>query len=576
MTTRSRHTRGSGSLQLAAGCALFATVACSGTSKSTEPPEKAIGGAPAIQIAANAGEVIASADLIPAAGALLEGTTSDGTRYTLKIEPDSVPTPITVEMRPLSGGTEGGTLIAGIDFSPAGTVLLRPAQLDIYPPKRSGGLIAAVKYSGAPTSAAGALTPVSVDERGVLHLRVAHFSGVAVLVLKQATYDQIYQQAMAAREDTSPTGKQAMAEAKYALAEMKLREAKAAGDAAGVVAAQEMMGRFEAEWNKANVERVMQIKDLTKVQDVYNAISGTLLDLKNDADNESKKEAVREVTALLGKYMDSVVDALQADQAVQARIESGKVSDYDTNVALAQSLLGLARTEALLSGDAKVSKAAEMAKYVVTRSVDAIGKNCEKNPISQQDLYRLSREGQLFGGDEFALEKCVPPPREITGAITWTAANGDESGQGTFNLKLQAADDEGFQLKFVRGSTYSWQWRYSGPVDTHCPRSRTFTGAIGSYAPTGGLDKASDPKSDVFGVVVDQATSLMIGIHLGVSDPKGCSVSGFRMNCNFQLTTGDMITANRITTRPNVYQVACKAREGGMSYSASGTLKDNR
>ena len=152
---------------------------------------------------------------MPGAEAILEGFGPDGTAYRLELGPYSVPRPMTVELRRLTGSAVDGTLMAGVDIEPNGTELVEPALLVISPVAQPAEVLAAVEYRGDPASTVSAIIPGEFDGES-LSLIATHFSGFAAVDVPASTLTTM-QSALAADSPSGSSGTSQQAEGLAAL-----------------------------------------------------------------------------------------------------------------------------------------------------------------------------------------------------------------------------------------------------------------------------------------------------------------------------------------------------------------------
>jgi hypothetical protein len=120
--------------------------------------------------------VLATGEVTPEHGGTITGTTSGGATWTLVIEPWAVRSPVTVELRPLSGGSEFGRVVAGVDLAPAGLRLAQPATLTVTGIDVPTGIVALEYHGEAAAAAARLVIGPGVGDRS-LSFSVAHFLG---------------------------------------------------------------------------------------------------------------------------------------------------------------------------------------------------------------------------------------------------------------------------------------------------------------------------------------------------------------------------------------------------------------
>ncbi len=206
------------------------------------------------------GDVVASGQVTPEGGGSISGTDEDGRIYSLYVEPGAVMDPVTVEIRPLTGSTELGQIVAGADFAPAGLQLLVPATFIVEEVDTPASL-ASFEYRGEASGADARLVIGPALDAGLVQFMVSHFSGnVAVDVGSNA--NQLFDKWSATRGDDTQTGRQAAAEARYAAADLAQRTSHISPETANGI-----KGRALDEWMSVEVDRLTNDPEFSKMVD---------------------------------------------------------------------------------------------------------------------------------------------------------------------------------------------------------------------------------------------------------------------------------------------------------------------
>lgn len=349
-----------------------------------------------VTVAADAG----SGEVTPERGGTITTTTPDGVTWTLVVGPWAVRAPVTVELRPITGDSTLGHVVAGVDLAPAGLRLGEPATLT------AEGLavpltVVALEYGGEADGADARLVIGPGATGTSLRFSVAHFSGnVAVDVGTDA--NGLYERWSAARGDDSALGRQAAAETRYAAADLAERNGRISADTARGI-----KDRAKAEWLQAEADRLTGDPSLTKL-----AESGDPRDLDVVGAEVAKILEVEHQLAVLGDEfpgdgMAKVIETLQAYEAaivtkvidsprIQDAARSGLVSDTGEIFDLIGVVLTLERQIALLGEEGSDVMAKVLGLLESMRS--GLLASCAKAPLDPSIVLGLERIVQLLGG----------------------------------------------------------------------------------------------------------------------------------------------------------------------------------
>jgi hypothetical protein len=311
-----------------------------------------------------------------------------------------VRTPVTVELRPLTGTSALGRVIAGADLTPAGLRLAEPATLTVQglavPPT-----VVALEYRGEAPGAAARLVIGPGTGDGTLAFSVAHFSGnVAVDVGSDA--NALFEKWSASRGGDTPDGRQAAAETRYAAADLAERNGRISAETADAIQARAMV-----EWMEAEADRLATDPELAKTAergdprdlDVIDAEISRILQVEHQLavlGDETRTDGLVKVVETLQAYEAAIIDKVMDSQRIQDAASSGRVSDMGEVLDLIGVVLTLERRITLLGGEGsdvmvKVLKLLESLRTGLLAS-------CAKAPLDPAIVLGLERMVQLLGG----------------------------------------------------------------------------------------------------------------------------------------------------------------------------------
>ncbi len=359
--------------------------------------------------------VLASGEITPERGGTITATTQEGVTWTLVVGPWAVRKPVTVELRPMAGGSTLGRVIAGVDLAPAGLRLAEPATLtaeglDVAP------TVVALEFAGQADGADARLVIGPAVGSRSLAFSVAHFSGnVAIDVGNDA--NALFEKWSAARGDDTTGGRQAAAETRYAAAALAERNGRISQETA-----REIQARAMAEWMRAEADRLEADPALAKLAesgdprdlDVIDAEISRILQVEHQLavlGDESPREGLVKVVEILQTYEAAIISKVIDSQRIQEAASSGLVSEMGEVVDLIGVVLSLERRIMLLGGEgsdvmAKVLKLLENLRTGLLAS-------CAKAPLDPAIVLGLERMVQLLGGAGSAsiadVIKCAAP-----------------------------------------------------------------------------------------------------------------------------------------------------------------------
>ncbi|MFN8622316.1 MAG: hypothetical protein U0869_16410 [Chloroflexota bacterium] len=545
-----------------------------------------------------AGDVIAAADITPWFGGTLSGTGPDGRVYTLEVPPWSLGGTTHITMRPVTGTTDLGPIVAGAAFEPAGTILGIPATLTITgvtPPDTA----MAFDFRG---SAGGATADASLPASGrddTITMRVRHFSGnVAVDLGKNA--DQLWDQWIAIQSDTTPEGRVGAAETRYAAADAAQKAGRIGSETAASI-----KQRAVDEWTAAEHDRLLNDPKLTaltqggKVQDFYRLQDeiARILALKDAAEGDGTvKLDLVDVFTLSADYFNSLVTNLEQSPGWQKAASSGLVSDLDTMTEAMQIALGLARQLELLGsqGTEAVGVIGQMAGKWRTAYLDQCSKG---TPVDVPTVLGIERQLQLLGvGAGQDVGRCVvkqiptPAPQRrvepIIGRLQWSFATDFDYGQEVVTATIDAVivpSPETGQLVFGRGSRMDISQVSPEPPcnkavkgceqDPVCPalvRGAKQTGLTIGSAGANGVDPASVPAPDVMGEVqIVNNGALLLRLAVPSVGEGLCHWGGIPIMCPQEQGA---LLGKLERTKPSEWNFSCSVPGDGYFISAGGRL----
>ncbi len=537
------------------------------------------------------GDVVASGEITPLDGGHISGEDADGARYTLDVEPLAVSVAVTVDLRPLHGSTDLGAVIAGADLSPAGLQLMRPAVLSIdgvvMPPAW-----AAFEYRGDASGASGRLAIDPPAGPDTVRLLMSHFSGsVAVDVGSNA--GQLYDKWTSTRGDDSPTGRQAVAEARYAAADLAER--------AGTISSETANGirdRASSDWMAAEGDRLANDPDMLQMAnggrpedlDALAAEVSRIVDFQarlETAGVGSASPGLASAVEVLSRYEAAIVKNVVDSAEVQAAARSGLVSDVGQIEDLVQLVLGIERQIQLLGGPPSAAMAKVIDLMIAVR--DALLKSCAQAPLDPALILGLERQLELLSVPEVSmaeLETCwAEPPgptsrpvaRRIEGRVTWDATSDDFGIVDRYQvvLDLVILEDSIGDLAFGSGSRMSVSW--TGQPAFDCPASGTGSGTVGT--PSGdGINEVSDPHPDTIGLVTELASGDL-GLRLGTvgavyaqGEFGECRLPGLTIACD----DPGHIVGRLVGATPREWVFSCTATQDSVTSTTGGHLTQTR
>lgn len=530
------------------------------------------------------GDVVASGEVTPEGGGSISGTDDDGRIYTLYVEPGAVMDPVTVEIRPLSGSTELGPIVAGADFAPAGLELLLPALFTIEDVETPASL-ASFDYQGEAQGADARLVIGPALEDGAMYFVVSHFSGtVAVDVGSNA--NQLFDKWSATRGDDSVSGRQAAAEARYAAADLAERTSHISPETADGI-----KGRALEDWMSAEVDRLAQDSKFTKMVD-----SGDPRDLealtveaarilqvdqtRRAMGDTTQNEGLIKVIEIVTRYEAAMTTKTLDSKRIQDMSKSGRVSDLAELMDLFQTINSLQRQIGLLGegGGASMAKLVDLLVHIR----DGLLASCKQAPLDPSILLQFARVSALLGNEGFDLSEvltCVPdtsgPTRPtsdvaIDGTITYDETEIHEgSPPNTWHVVVDAKirQSGGGPLVFASGSSVTVTWTGRGGGYFDCPTSASWTTGLGSLSGEG-WDALSDPASGATGIVsASAAAELSLDISTGGHyDTENCHVPGTSLDCPLK----GRLTGKLVGSRPRDWSFSCSDDSDGRFVSVGG------
>ncbi len=345
-------------------------------------------------------EVLATGEITPERGGTITATTADGATWTLVIAPWAVRTPVTVELRPLTGSSALGRVVAGVDLGPAGLRLAEPATLTVQglvvPPT-----VVALEYRGSAPGADARLVIGPGTGDGSLAFSVAHFSGnVAVDVGADA--NTLFDKWSASRGGETPDGRQAVAETRYAAADLARRNGQISSETAEGIQA-----RAKIEWMEAEADRLVTDPALANLAesgdprdlDVLDAELSRILQIEHELALEgdtSRGEAFSKVVDMIAAYEAAITKEVVDSQRIQDAARSGRVSDMGEILDLATVVLTLEHRLQIL-GAGGSDAAAKILKLLEAMAGGLLA-SCKKAPLDPGIVLGLERMVQLLGG----------------------------------------------------------------------------------------------------------------------------------------------------------------------------------
>jgi hypothetical protein len=371
-------------------------------------------------------DVVATGEVTPEHGGTITGATADGATWTLAVEPWAVRTPVTVELRPLSGGSGLGRIVAGVDLAPAGLRLAQPATLTVTGIDVPQGVVA-LEYRGAAAGAAARLVigPGIADRS--MTFSVVHFSGnVAVDVGSDA--NTLYEKWSGSRGGDTPEGRQAAAETRYAAAELARRNGQISQETA-----EGIESRARIEWMEAESDRLATDPALARLAesgdprdlDVIDTEIGRILQVEHELallGDTTRTEAFGKVVGTLAAYEAAIVSKVVDSQRIQDAATSGRVSDIGEILDLASVVLTLEHRLQVLG--AQDSGAGAKILRLFEQMAAGLLASCRKAPLDPAIVLGLQRLVTLLGGTAGAtmtqvLECTEPQGWQIEAADTF-------------------------------------------------------------------------------------------------------------------------------------------------------------
>jgi hypothetical protein len=382
-------------------------------------------------------DVVATGTITPEHGGIVTGSTADGATWTLAVEPWAVRTPTTVELRPLSGTSALGRVVAGVDLGPAGLRLAIPATLTVT------GLavpstVVALEYRGEAAGADARLVIGPGTADGSPTFSVAHFSGnVAVDVGADA--NALFDKWSAARGGDTPDGRQAAAETRYAAADLARRNGRISAETADGI-----QSRAKVEWMEAEADRLATDPALSKLAesgdprdlDVIGTELGRILQIEHELaiqGDTSRTEAFAKVVDTLAAYEAAIVTKVVDSQGIQDASRSGLVSDMGEILDLATVVLTLEHSLQVLGAEDS-GAGAKILKLLESMASGFLA-SCKEAPLDPAIVLGLDRLVQLLGG---TASSTITQVLECTAPQGWLVEAEDNFIAGSARL---CADD---------------------------------------------------------------------------------------------------------------------------------------
>ncbi|MFN8630045.1 MAG: hypothetical protein U0838_06875 [Chloroflexota bacterium] len=520
-------------------------------------------------------------------GGIVSGTTSAGVTYTLTIPPLSVVEPTEIAIHPLSGTSDLGPIVAGADFTPHGLRLIEPATLEI-----TGLAVPAdtvpFAYDESAGSAPSGLAFGPLPTASSITALVPHFSG-SVTVDVGKSWTQIYDKWIAVQSDTTPAGRMAAAETKYALADRAEKRGQITADTAAGI-------RQHAvdEWGDAAAD--MPTEDPTLTEAAQNPTEENIFfleiqigkmfefarQIEMTCDGCSTDTIVRAANLWM-KMRDSFDEKVLGSAETTREASSGSLKDARHVAELIRKSLKLNRAlEMVGAGSSGLTRVSELWKL----EREALAKACKSQPLDPAILLAFERSFALLGDGAQAfplddLEKCIAPETfKAQGRITWTFVVNYAWGDDVLTADLDVVIKSGRQpgsLVFASGSKMDLS--YVSPetkvpgLDWGCPdlvagvKQKGLT--IGTAA-EGGTDPASDPNPAILGTITGSTSGpIKLQIILPTFGSGDCSWGGMPILCPQDDGT---LTGKYELPSPVEWSFSCFVPGEGYSITSSGRV----
>lgn len=406
------------------------------TSGDSAPPSSSLTTssyhAPSIAVSTTAGDVIASADLVPEVDSVIEGMGPDGTRYRLEVPAFAVLKPITISLRPLSPvAIPGGRLVAGVELQPEGTTFTVPLTLTITPASGNVKALVPLQYTGTPSAATASLGAVKALDSSSVQMWLGHFSGGFVSEQSKQGSAEHWSKAGDLPKNATPADRIAWAQA--TMNALEYDDAFGVDPAPGLFrermdnAWNEMVAAQGDVWKANHADLAQQAKD-AKVQDAvtFNETLNQLLSAAIGADrvnemmgspNAATQATVRAILETIRTFLKNLITNLDRDLGFQKRLDDGLVSDYDSILEITDLLMARARQFALMGDDEVSNQLRAQVFEWMHRYAMKLAASCLQVPIGRDIATRIAHMAELLGDNELqaAMMKCVAAYDEANG-----------------------------------------------------------------------------------------------------------------------------------------------------------------
>jgi len=390
---------------------------------------------PVIALSTDAGDPIASVDVVPEAAATVEGTGSDGAVYRLEIPAFALHEPATISVRPLAPvAVSGGRLVAGVELEPEGTTFAVPLKLTITPPSGSTGLLVPFQYSGTAEAGVASLAAVAgVDSQSVV-VWLGHFSGAFIATpTDQQSFDN-WSKAGPRPTNGTPADVKAWAEAVIDAAAYDV----AAGRSPDPAASQQVIDDARSAWVAAEAEvwandqaelaakaKDGNLADADEFKSERDAITAKAMTVEKTASeggtgDPGAEALIQSILSVTDTYLRNVGKNLDADPAFQRTLQSGSVDGMLELLEIGRLAFSADRQDQLLGRVGGASElSAKVQKWLKQYGL-SLAASCLVAPIAPAIALGISRESGLLGLDDVASamvdcekagELAFPPPK---------------------------------------------------------------------------------------------------------------------------------------------------------------------
>lgn len=313
----------------------------------------------------------------------------NGITYTLTIPPDAVENAQTITMTPLSaisGSPLDSGFAAGVNLSPDGLVLYKPATLTIEMPAGGSGAVL-VGFGYAHAGSGFHLTPIS-EAGGVITIQVNHFSGVGVAEATPET--------LATVTDTIPSSGSDSYQQQIALimANARSQILNGAPEAATMDAALAQIGVILNNWLVNNVlpnlQTAVNVPDLRR-QAVGDALAWDRTNQQLGFSGVTDSRITAGIRQIFLRVQQEVLVQLQnalSDPLALGRDALAAAFSMQREL----SLLGLESDE-----DPRIQ---EYIFQILQKAVDAAGALCLQDRTKTGDVLRYAGQLAMLGGPD--------------------------------------------------------------------------------------------------------------------------------------------------------------------------------